>query len=231
MFLISPCSYPFPFHWSQVLSREWRCSWSSADRQYSNCICVINKFSAYWSVAYIRSLTLEKYRQCAGRSLMGYITREIQLNGKVIMRKTLLFIIPLLHQRWIGVYWIHPDVCLSVRPSVCRQGFRNILKKPLAQLISYLAFTLMWWVSWPLYVFVFLASFSALWWPNIWPNLGFWNFLKKWLARFSVFLKNSYLCSTQLQDRNCYWIFLDEVGSDQSGGYIVPIYGHSLLVI
>ena len=33
------------------------------------------------------------------------------------------------------------SVRLSVRP--CRQGFRNFLKKPLAQFISYLAFTLM----------------------------------------------------------------------------------------
>ena len=41
---------------------------------------------------------------------------------------------------------------MSVRPSVCRQlGFRNFLKK---------AFNLMGWVSWPLYIFVFLASFS-----------------------------------------------------------------------
>ena len=28
------------------------------------------------------------------------------------------------------------------------------------------------WVSWPLYNFVVLASFSALWWPNIWPKRG-----------------------------------------------------------
>ena len=33
-----------PFHWSQVLSREWRCSWGSADRRCSNYIWVINKF-------------------------------------------------------------------------------------------------------------------------------------------------------------------------------------------
>ena len=36
-----------------------------------------------------------------------------------------------------------------------------------------LAFTLMGWVSWPLYIFVFLASCSVLWWPNIWPKMGF----------------------------------------------------------
>ena len=34
-------------HWSQTLSREWRCSWSSADRQCSNYIWVINNFIAY----------------------------------------------------------------------------------------------------------------------------------------------------------------------------------------
>ena len=108
----------------------------------------------------------------------------------------------------MGVYWIHPDVCPSVRPSVdkvsgtfwknycsihfihgvypygvglltsirflCslphlwpsgghkfgrKWGFRNFLKKQSAQFISYLAFILMEWVSWPLYIFVFLASF------------------------------------------------------------------------
>ena len=87
----------------------------------------------------------------------------------------------------MGVYWIHPDVCPSVcpsvrpsaRPSICRQGFRNFLKKLLAQFISYLAFTLMGWVSWPLYIFVFLASFSALWWPNIWPKMGFLELFDK----------------------------------------------------
>ena len=66
---------------------------------------------------------------------------------------------PLLYPRstegGMGVYWIHPrclPVRLSVRPSVCRQSFRNFWKKLLAQFISYLAFTLM-GVSWPLYIF------------------------------------------------------------------------------
>ena len=31
MFLVSSCSCLCPIQWSQVLSREWRCSWSSAD--------------------------------------------------------------------------------------------------------------------------------------------------------------------------------------------------------
>ena len=31
----------------------------------------------------------------------------------------------------------------------------------------------------PLFIFVFLASFLALWWPNIWPKIGFPELLKK----------------------------------------------------
>ena len=58
MFLISSCHCLCPIHWSQVLSQEWRCSWSSADRQCSNYIWVINKFIAYFGVAYMRDLTV-----------------------------------------------------------------------------------------------------------------------------------------------------------------------------
>ena len=80
-----------------------------------------------------------------------------------------------------GVYWIHPDVCPSVCPSV-RPSVDKVsgpFKKLLAQFISYLAFTLMGWVSWPLYIFVFLASFLALWWPNIWPKMEFPELFEK----------------------------------------------------
>ena len=38
----------------QVLSRDWRCSWSSADRWCSNYIWVINNFIAYKVTLYIR---------------------------------------------------------------------------------------------------------------------------------------------------------------------------------
>ena len=58
MFLVSFCSCLCLIHWSQVLSWEWRCSWSSADRWCSNYIWVINKFIAYWGVSYIRDLTV-----------------------------------------------------------------------------------------------------------------------------------------------------------------------------
>ena len=55
MFLISSCSCLCAIYWSQVLSQEWRCSWSSADRQCSNYIWVINNFIAY-GASYIKEL-------------------------------------------------------------------------------------------------------------------------------------------------------------------------------
>ena len=58
MILISSCICLCSIHRSQVLSREWRCSWSSADRRCSNYIWVINNFIAYSAAAYIRGLTV-----------------------------------------------------------------------------------------------------------------------------------------------------------------------------
>ena len=55
------CSCVCPIHWSHVSSREWRCSWSSANRRCSNSIWVSNKFIAYCmyqAAPYIRGLTV-----------------------------------------------------------------------------------------------------------------------------------------------------------------------------
>ena len=41
-----------------MLSPEWRCSWSSADRRCSNYIWVINNFIAYKGATYIRGFTV-----------------------------------------------------------------------------------------------------------------------------------------------------------------------------
>ena len=61
MLLVSSCSCLCPIHWSQVLSWEWRCSWSSADRRCSNYIWVINNFIAYQGAPYIRDFTVPLY--------------------------------------------------------------------------------------------------------------------------------------------------------------------------
>ena len=58
MLLASFCSCLCPIQWSQVFSREWRCSWSSADRLCSSYIWVINNFIAYQGAPYMRDLTV-----------------------------------------------------------------------------------------------------------------------------------------------------------------------------
>ena len=58
MILVSPCSCLCPIHWSQVLSREWRCSWSSADSRCSNYILVIDNFIAFSGASYIKGLAV-----------------------------------------------------------------------------------------------------------------------------------------------------------------------------
>ena len=65
MSLVSSCSCLCPIHCNQVLSREWRCSWSSwssADRRCSNYIWVINNLIAYLAASYIRDLTVVSCR-------------------------------------------------------------------------------------------------------------------------------------------------------------------------
>ena len=58
MFLFSSCNCLCPIHWNQVLSREWRCGWSSTDRRCSNYNWVIHHF-----IAYQRALILEVWGQ------------------------------------------------------------------------------------------------------------------------------------------------------------------------
>ena len=58
LFLVSSCSCLCPIHGSQVLSPEWRCSWSNTDRRSSNYIWVINNFIAYWGASSISGLTV-----------------------------------------------------------------------------------------------------------------------------------------------------------------------------
>ena len=60
MFLVSSCNCLYPIQWSQVLSREWWCSWNSADRRCSNYIWVINNFIAYLGAPYIRDFTVTR---------------------------------------------------------------------------------------------------------------------------------------------------------------------------
>ena len=58
MFLGSSCRCLCQIYQSQVLSPEWRCRWSSTDRQCSNYIWVINNFITYQGASYITGLTV-----------------------------------------------------------------------------------------------------------------------------------------------------------------------------
>ena len=94
MFLVSSCSCLCPIYWSQVLSREWRCSWSSADRRCSNFIWVINTLLPSWVLLILEvswymafktdSITITKQgktKSCA--YYMGYAVYKYVL-GKAI---------------------------------------------------------------------------------------------------------------------------------------------------
>ena len=62
----------------------------------------------------------------------------------------------------------------SVCPSVCRQSSGTFCKTTIDSVHLMLGiYPYMVWVSWALFIFVFIASTSALWWPDIWPKIGF----------------------------------------------------------
>ena len=61
MFLVLSCNCFCQIYWSHVLSWEWKCSWSSADRRCSNYIWVINNSIVYKGATYIRDFTVYEY--------------------------------------------------------------------------------------------------------------------------------------------------------------------------
>ena len=86
MFLVSSRRCLRSIHWSQGLSWEWRCSWSSADRRCTNYIWVINNFIAHKGATYIRGFTVVcatgnlKFRLQAYRSYRYHVFIEIPHN-------------------------------------------------------------------------------------------------------------------------------------------------------
>ena len=70
MFLVSSCSCLGWIHQSQVLSREWTCSWSSADRRCSNYIWVINNFIAFSCAQKNIFVSRQKATSYSGKDLL-----------------------------------------------------------------------------------------------------------------------------------------------------------------
>ena len=77
------CSYLCRIPWSQMLSREWRCSWSSADRRCSNYIWVIDNLIADWCVCPILEVLRYLWR-------LPQYTRQIDLMGRSCYTDVLL---------------------------------------------------------------------------------------------------------------------------------------------
>ena len=65
-----------------MLSWEWRCSWSSADRLCSNYIWVINNFIAYLGAPYIRDFTVLLWGEMGIRMHCCFISLlQCSING------------------------------------------------------------------------------------------------------------------------------------------------------
>ena len=62
-----------------MLSWEWRCSWSSADKRCSNYIWVINNFIAYWGATYIRGFTVMRLKST---TIQPFVMQHVQGNNR-----------------------------------------------------------------------------------------------------------------------------------------------------
>ena len=144
MILVSSCSCLCPTHWSQVSSREWRCSWSSADRRCSNYIWVINNSIAYEGAPYIRDLTVSQYmivpvpQQTANRvhSSSGVVF-DVRVNSlwpsdakwRHRSGSTLAQVMTwcqtapshYLNQYWLEIFCIHPSAISQKMRNICWQ--------------------------------------------------------------------------------------------------------------
>ena len=78
MFLFSSCSCVCKIYWSQALSREWRCSRSSADRRCSNYIWVINNVIAYYHESYIRGMSVSQ--SCTNQGISWRGNKHLQFS-------------------------------------------------------------------------------------------------------------------------------------------------------
>ena len=73
----------------QVLSREWRCSWSSDDRRCANCIWVICKFIAYEASSYIRYLGVLSLSPGERQRIVSVSAKHYQMTNQIINKISL----------------------------------------------------------------------------------------------------------------------------------------------
>ena len=100
MSLISSCSCLCAIYWNQVLSREWRCSWSSADRRCSKYIWVVNNVILYY--------------RSDGRHI-------------VWLHFVMYFCVEVMVKLNISLQWLHIIVCqITTNFTVCSTIFSDI---------------------------------------------------------------------------------------------------------
>ena len=87
MILVSSCICLCLIYWSLVLSREWRWSWSSADRRCSNYIWEIN----YKGATYIRDLTVILAMYCIFYGVLLSFRKPSVSLGQLLVKALLVF--------------------------------------------------------------------------------------------------------------------------------------------
>ena len=116
MFLVSSHSCLQSIHWSQVLSWERRCSWSSADRRCSNNIWIINIFIAHKGVTYIRCFTVDELTACQQlKSLPSLSHRSLHLT--LVTKRS---------RSWSWMTYSHPLCSMSIGPPILRYSYFKI---------------------------------------------------------------------------------------------------------
>ena len=146
MFLVLSCSCFCAVYWSQLLSREWRCSRSSTNRQCPNYIWMINKFIAYKGTSNIRGFrvgisNIRGFRVGFWRiymcywALMSYYSTGVQIvsctlsDDSVLSESTGLFNPVLCVSQW-NLFWQKNQpmrLCLSNQVRSAREWFPSPL--------------------------------------------------------------------------------------------------------
>ena len=123
MFLVSSCSCLRSINWSHVLSWEWRCSWSSADRRCSNYIWVINNFIAYKGAIYIRGFTVTWIYPL----WIGINIRDFTISEESFNRCNCCWISPEVNKWFLHQYLkVYKSICSTILPAYIDKPKRTI---------------------------------------------------------------------------------------------------------
>ena len=137
MILIPFCSCLGPIHWSPVLSREWRCSWSSAYRRCSNYVWVIDNFIALSDASYIRGLTVtwNVSEWMVDGWMTGWIHTSHKSYNATLYKVVHRGIFDALRDLWDGSIWMNEwmNECMNERTNERMNERTNECSYPVGQ--------------------------------------------------------------------------------------------------